>query len=526
MAAADRPSAFSLRDKTKGAETRRKSGHDGAPAVNRSVLPDEAGGIHRDIDRLSRALLAAFALVVATGTRSALRMLLFAAALGVLSTFATAAWTDQPVHSGSDLPSLAPMLERVVPSVVSISVRGRTNAESDPLLSDPFLRKFFGLQEQPSPGERSFQVAGSGVIVDAKDDYVLTNSHLLENSDEITVTLLDRRSFPAKVIGMDQPTDVAVVQIRADGLMSLPLGESSDLRVGDYVAAVGNPFGLSQTVTMGIVSALGRSGLGSDGLENFIQTDASINPGNSGGALVNLRGELVGINSVIFGPAGSNVGIGFAIPSNMAKQAMRELIANGAIRRGELGILIQDLTPLLAQALQLKIAAGALVGQVMSGSAASKAGILPGDVVVEVDGRPIRSDGDLRSALGVLGVGARANLKIDRKNKMLELPVVLSEATTVGTALVKGERLLSGVALADISPDSAAYGQTDGAEILAVDPESDAAQAGLIAGDFVVSVGQQPVHSARQVAQLASRFDRLLLLGIFHDGGIRYVVVP
>ena len=192
------------------------------------------------------------------------------------------------------------------------------------MLSDPFLRKFFGLPEQPSAGERSFQVAGSGVIVDAKNGYVLTNSHLLQNAEEITVTLLDHRSFSAKVIGMDQPTDVAVVQIQADRLISLPLGDSSELRVGDYVAAVGNPYGLSQTVTLGIVSALGQSGLGSDGLENFIQTDASINPGNSGGALVNLQGELVGINSAIFGPAGSNVGIGFAIPSNMAKDAMRE----------------------------------------------------------------------------------------------------------------------------------------------------------------------------------------------------------
>ncbi|TIT88570.1 MAG: trypsin-like serine protease, partial [Mesorhizobium sp.] len=217
------------------------------------------------------------------------------AAIVVLSTF-SAAWAADPSPFGNDLPSLAPMLERVVPSVVSISVKGKMTGGADPLLSDPFLRKFFGLPEQPSLSERSFQVAGSGVIVDGQEGYVLTNSHLLDNADEITVTLLDRRSFAAKIVGTDPPTDIAVLQIRADRLTSLPLGDSGDLRVGDYVAAVGNPFGLSQTVTKGIVSALGRSGLGSKGLEDFIQTDASINPGNSGGALVNLRGELVGIN--------------------------------------------------------------------------------------------------------------------------------------------------------------------------------------------------------------------------------------
>lgn len=452
-------------------------------------------------------------------------LVVFLAALSVLSTVSVAE-AERPSVSSNDLPSLAPMLERVVPSVVSISIKGKANSETDPMLSDPFTRKFFGLPEQRSPGEHSSQVAGSGVIVDAKNGYVLTNCHLVENADEIIVTLLDRRSYPAKVIGLDEPTDVAVVQINADGLTSLPLGDSSELRVGDYVAAVGNPFGLSETVTMGIVSALGRSGLGSDGLENFIQTDASINPGNSGGALVNLRGQLVGINSAIFGPSGSNVGIGFAIPANMVKQAMRELIAHGTIRRGELGVVIQDLTPLLGQALKLEIPAGALVSQVITGSAASKAGILPGDVVVAVDGRSVRSDADLRSALGLLGVGARAKLTVDRKNKMLELPVQLLEADTVSEPSIKGEGLLAGVALADISPESAAYGQADGAEILAVDPESGAAAAGLIAGDFIVSVNQQPVHSAMQVVKAASEFDRLLLLGVFHAGGVQYLVVP
>ncbi|RUU70701.1 Do family serine endopeptidase [Mesorhizobium sp. M2C.T.Ca.TU.009.01.2.1] len=454
---------------------------------------------------------------------NALRAVLVA--VGVLSTV-SAAWAAGPSLLVNDPPSLAPMLERVVPGVVSISVKGRMNGSADSALSDPFLRKFFGLPEQPSLAERSFQVAGSGVIVDSKDGYVLTNNHLLENADEIVVTLLDRRSFPAKVVGTDQPTDIAVLQIRAGNLMSVPLGDSGGLRVGDYVAAVGNPFGLSQTVTLGIVSALGRSGLGSEGLEDFIQTDASINPGNSGGALVNLRGEVVGINSALVGPAGGNVGIGFAIPINMAKQVMGELIAHGTIRRGELGILIQDLTPLLAQALKSKVTAGALVSEVIEGSSASTAGVLAGDVVVAVDGRPIHSATGLRTAIGALRVGEKTRLSIVRKNTSLELTVQLAEANTISTLLVKGTGLLSGVVLADISPESAAYGQTDGAEIVAVDPESSAAAAGLVAGDFIVSVGQQSVHSAMQVVQTAGWFDRLLLLGVFHAGGTQYVAIP
>lgn len=453
------------------------------------------------------------------------RPLLLMAAIVAMSTFATAAVSGQPSLPVGELPSLAPMLKPVVPSIVSISVKGKVDAETDPMLSDPFLRKFFGLPEQAPPAERSFQVAGSGVIVDAANGYILTNYHVVESADEITVTLLDNRSFPGKVIGLDQPTDIAVLQIEGNQLVAAPLGDSSQLKVGDYVVAAGNPFGLGPTVTMGIVSALGRSGLGSEGLEDFIQTDASINPGNSGGALMNLRGEVVGINSAIIGPAGGNVGIGFAIPMNMAKQTMDDLIAHGAIRRGQLGVLTQDLTPLLARALKLRVTSGALVSQVIAGQAASNAGILPGDVVVAADGRLIHKAADLRTVIGILGVGAETKLSIVRKNKKLELAVKLSQANMINTARVKGNGLLLGVLLADISPDSAAYGQTDGAEIIAIEPDSKATQAGLVVGDFIVSIDQQTVHSAMEVKQTADRFDSLLLLGIFHGGGIQYVVV-
>lgn len=449
----------------------------------------------------------------------------FAAALAALSILATATTFGQSSPPAGEPPSLAPMLEHIVPSVVSIGVKGKVEIEADPLLSDPFFRKFFGLPEEAPPAERSFQAAGSGVIVDAAKGYVLTNNHVVENADEITVTLLDHRSFLGKVIGSDQPTDIAVIQIKADKLTALPLGDSSLLKVGDYVVAVGNPFGLGQTVTMGIVSALGRSGLGIEGLEDFIQTDASINPGNSGGALINLKGELVGINSAIIGPAGGNVGIGFAIPMSMAKQVMDELITHGAIRRGQLGVMIQDLTPALAQALKLNITSGALVSQVVPGSPASTAGVLAGDVIVAVNGRSVYSAAELRTAIGVLGVGAEALLSIVRKSEMFEVSATLSEASEASTTHVKGKGLLSGVALADVSQDSAAYGQADGAEIVAIDTESKAAQAGLTQGDVIVSVDQQPVHSAMQAAEAADRIDSLLLLGVFHDGSIQYVVV-
>jgi Do/DeqQ family serine protease len=269
-----------------------------------------------------------------------------------------------------ETPTLAPMIERVVPAVVSISVHGKVETQENPLLSDPFFRRFFGLPDEAQPQEREFRAAGSGVVVDPVRGYILTNNHVVENADEITVTLADRRRFPATKAGTDPATDLAVIQIKADNLSGLPLGDSDLLKVGDYVVAVGNPFGLGQTVTLGIVSALGRTGLGIEGYEDFIQTDASINPGNSGGALVNLKGELVGINSAIIGPSGGNVGIGFAVPIKMARSVMEQLIAHGEIKRGQLGVTIQDLTPELARGLKLDIEKGAVVSQVAAGSAA------------------------------------------------------------------------------------------------------------------------------------------------------------
>ena len=289
-------------------------------------------------------------------------------------------WAALPAAiEGQPLPSLAPVLEEVTPSVVNVYTQTRVRVRS-PLLSDPFFRRFFNIPDRPR--ERVSQSLGSGVIVDAEQGYVLTNNHVIEGADDIAVTLKDGRSMDATLIGTDPETDLAVIRIPAEGLRELPLADSEHLQVGDFVVAVGNPFGLGQTVTSGIVSALGRAGLRGLEFQNFIQTDASINPGNSGGALINLRGELIGINSAIFTPSGGNVGIGFAIPSSMARYVMSQLVEFGEVRRGTLGLVVQDLSGDLAGAFGVSNGQGVLVAEVLEGSAADEAGLQPGDVIM------------------------------------------------------------------------------------------------------------------------------------------------
>jgi serine protease Do/serine protease DegQ len=278
-----------------------------------------------------------------------------------LSTQATNAALPTAIE-GQPLPTLAPMLEKVTPAVVNIATVGHIRIQQNPLLNDPYFRRFFNIPDQPR--ERQTQSLGSGVVIDAARGYVLTNHHVIDKADQIKVMLRDGRQFDAQLIGADSESDVAVVRIPAERLTALTLADSDHLRVGDFVVAIGNPFGLGQTVTSGIVSALGRSGLGIEGFEDFIQTDASINPGNSGGALVNLRGELVGLNTAIIAPGGGNVGIGFAIPINMAHAIMEQLVTHGAVKRGQLGITAQDLTPELAQAFGLAQERGTVVTEV------------------------------------------------------------------------------------------------------------------------------------------------------------------
>jgi serine protease DegQ len=344
--------------------------------------------------------------------------LLAVTALAVASlamTGLTATPAQATLPTGADGYTIAPMLDRVTPAVVNIAVKSHTTVHN-PLLQDPFFRQFFNLPDVPERREQ--MSAGSGVIIDATNGLVVTNNHVVRDADEIMVTLKDRRRLQAKLVGTDAGTDVALLRISADNLTALPIGDSNAVRVGDFVAAIGNPFGLGQTVTSGIVSALGRSGLQIEGYEDFIQTDASINPGNSGGALVNFEGQLIGLNTAIIGPSGGNVGIGFAVPSAMVKAVARQLADYGEVRRGRLGIEIQDLTPELADSFDVTVTKaapeGALVTKVMPDSPAARAGLKTGDVVVGLDGAAIHGATDLRNRIGLMTIGTDVALDLLR----------------------------------------------------------------------------------------------------------------
>ncbi len=429
-----------------------------------------------------------------------------------------------PLNEAQGKSTLAPMLKKTMPGVVNISTRSRVSIQQNPLLNDPFFRRFFDIPEMPQEQER--QSLGSGVIVDAEKGYVLTNNHVIENADEITVTLRDGRHFKAKVVGTDPEADLGVLQIKAKHLKELPFGDSDKLEVGDFVVAIGNPFGLGQTVTLGIVSALGRSGLGIEGYEDFIQTDASINPGNSGGALVNLDGELVGINTAIVGPSGGNVGIGFAIPSNMARDIMQQLIRYGEVRRGQLGVIVQDVTPELAEAMGLSRSRGAIIAQVMKGSPAARAGLKPGDVVVAVNGEEIRNAADLRNTIGLQRVGARVVLEIvrDGKSRKIKVKIVKPKQTRAAKAEKLSKRL-SGAVLGAIEPDHPLVGRVEGVEVVDVERGSPAWMAGLRKGDIIVSVNRRPVKTLEDVRRALKKGGKSILLNIRRGDGALFIVI-
>jgi len=422
--------------------------------------------------------------------------------------------------AGTPLPSLAPMLQKVTPAVVNISTTTRV-AVRDPYFDDPMFRQFFGLPS--SPRERVEQSLGSGVIVDAAKGYVLTNNHVVGGADDIRVTLQDGRSFKGTLLGTDPDTDVAVVRIPAQKLQALPVADSGKLRVGDFVVAVGDPFGLGQTVTSGIVSALGRSGLGGSGYQNFIQTDASINPGNSGGALVNLRGELVGINTMIFSPSGGNVGIGFAIPSDLTTQVMGQLIAHGKVVRGSLGVQTQDITPRIAQLLGLKSATqGVVVTGVAPGSAAASAGLAPGDVLQAIDGKPLHDSDELRNAEGLSPVGSTLTLSVSRGGVARQVSATLTPeklATLDGGTL---DPRLAGVRFSELSQAQRGQGAA-GVAIGAVSGGSRAAQAGLAEGDLVIGVNNRRVTSLRDLRGLLGLQPQQLVLVVQDEDGVHYV---
>jgi serine protease Do/serine protease DegQ len=409
--------------------------------------------------------------------------------VGAYAPFAAAQLPAEPGET--PVPSLAPMLKRVTPAVVNIATRG-TVQEQNPLMNDPFFRRFFDIPNTPQ--RREFQSAGSGVIVDAKNGYIITNAHVIENATEITVTLLDNRSLTAKVVGKDTGSDVAVLQVQAANLAQVPIADSDRAEVGDFVVAIGNPFGLGHTVTSGIVSALGRSGINPEGYEDFIQTDASINPGNSGGALVNLSGQLVGINSAILSRTGGNIGIGFAIPSNMMKTVMSQLVKHGEVRRGVLGVNIQTLTPDIAESMDLGNIQGALVSQVVEGSAAEKAGIKAGDIVTAINGKAVKDAAGLRNSIGLLSIGDKVDIALLRDGKPRRVTAVIGERDAAAEAAAANlHRGLEGADLADA--------QGGGVLIRSVAEGSPAAQRGLRANDIILGVGRTRVANLAEFQQ-------------------------
>lgn len=414
------------------------------------------------------------------------------------SIFSVTAYAQLPANVGdTPVPSLAPMIKKVSPAVVNIATRGTVRAPTNPLLEDPFFRRFFDIPE--GPVERQTQSAGSGVIVDSKQGHIITNAHVIENATEITVTLLDNRTLKAEVVGKDTGSDVAVLKVKAANLTSIPIAESARMEVGDFVVAIGNPFGLQHTVTSGIVSALGRSGINPEGYEDFIQTDASINPGNSGGALVNLTGELIGINTAILSRTGGNIGIGFAIPSDMVRSVMDQLIKYGEVRRGLLGVSIQTLTPDVAESLGLSDTVGAIVSEVVQGSAADQAGVRAGDVVTSINGKPVRSSGELRNSIGLLRIGEKVEIGLIREGKPRRVTAVIAErdqrrAEAQDDPNVPTDELhpgLQGSSMAD-APNAG------GVVVRTVAQNSPAAQNGLRSNDIIVAVGRTRITGMEQ----------------------------
>ena len=417
----------------------------------------------------------------------------------------------QPQIEARGLPTLAPLVNEVTPAVVNISVVTRSPLEDNPLFSDPFFRRFFNLPDRP---QRREQAAGSGVIVDASRGYILTNHHVIKEAEQVVVTLKDRRQFQAKLIGTDPGTDIAVLQIPAQNLSAIKLGDSDQLQVGDYVIAIGNPFGIGQTVTSGIVSALGRSGLNIEGYEDFIQTDASINPGNSGGALVNLRGELVGINSAIIGPAGGNVGIGFAVPSNMARAVMNQIARYGEVRRGRLGIEMVDLTPELAKKLGVSTLEGAVIAGVQPASPAEKAGLRERDVIVALNGRPIRNAAELRARLGLTPVGEEIELRVNRSGTMRSLRTRIAAPQEIGNGDGQAVPQLPGMRVVEIERGSPLYQRIQGLIVSAVEQDSRARQAGFRPGDIIYAVNRKRVRTLAEFQAALRGAERGFTVGL------------
>ncbi len=403
-------------------------------------------------------------------------------------------------------PSLAPLVERVSPAVVNIRVSQTVSQRSRS--GDDAFRRFFGIPDSYG-GSRRIASAGSGVIVDAARGYILTNHHVVENADEIQVSLMDGEILDAEIVGSDAATDIALIKVDADHLVEMPIGDSEAVRVGDFVLAIGNPYGLGHTVTSGIISAIGRTGISRNGYEDFIQTDASINPGNSGGALVNMRGELVGINSAIISRSGGNVGIGFAVPTEIAGSIMQQILDFGEVRRGLLGVSIQTIDSEVAKALEISVDSGALISLIEPGSAAEDAGLRVDDIIVEVNDEKISGASELRNTIGLMGSGEQIDIKYVRGDEMLRTIATLGQQRMAATA-GSGADIHPGLDGAEFAASSTT--STHGIEVTSVAPDSPAAQRGLRAGDIITAANRREVRNLDELAAVAATSTRLFLL--------------
>ncbi|MBJ3795844.1 serine endoprotease DegP [Enterobacter asburiae] len=463
-------------------------------------------------------------------TTLAMSALALSLGLALSPLTATAAETASSAATSQQMPSLAPMLEKVMPSVVSINVEGSTTVntprmprnfqqffgdnspfcqDGSPFQSSPFCQGGgAGDDSQGGGQQQKFMALGSGVIIDAAKGYVVTNNHVVDNANSIKVQLSDGRKFDAKVVGKDPRSDIALIQIQdPKNLTAIKIADSDALRVGDYTVAIGNPFGLGETVTSGIVSALGRSGLNAENYENFIQTDAAINRGNSGGALVNLNGELIGINTAILAPDGGNIGIGFAIPSNMVKNLTSQMVQYGQVKRGELGILGTELNSELAKAMKVDAQRGAFVSQVMPNSSAAKAGIKAGDVITSLNGKPISSFAALRAEVGSMPIGSKVTLGLLRDGKPVNVSLELQQSSQ---NQVDSSTIFSGIEGAEMSNK----GADKGVVVNNVKANSPAARIGLKKGDVIMGANQQPVKNIAELRKILESKPSVLALNI------------
>ncbi|MBW9398816.1 serine endoprotease DegQ [Leclercia sp. EC_58] len=438
--------------------------------------------------------------------------------LSLSASYPLAAALPSQVPGEAALPSLAPMLEKVLPAVVSVQVEG-TAVQSQRIPEE--LKKYFG-DEAPDQQGQPFEGLGSGVIIDAAKGYVLTNNHVISHADKISVQMNDGREFDAKLIGGDDQSDIALLQLQnPTGLTQIAIADSDKLRVGDFAVAVGNPFGLGQTATSGIISALGRSGLNLEGLENFIQTDASINRGNSGGALLNLNGELIGINTAILAPGGGSVGIGFAIPSNMARTLAQQLIEFGEVKRGLLGIKGTEMSADIAKAFNLNVQRGAFVSEVLPNSGSAKAGVKSGDVIVSLNDKPLSSFAELRSRIATTEPGATVKLGILRDGKPMDLQVTLDKSTSSSASAEMIAPALQGATLSDGQLKDG----TKGITLDSVEKSSPAAQAGLHQDDVIIGVNRVRVQSIAEMRKVLESKPTVIALQIVRGNDTLYILL-